>query len=193
MKLKSATTVLVSVFLVLAAGDALLFRAIRGEGATISGLEREITECLELRAENTRLLALRPDPAEISRLRQENAELLKLRSQAPQLRRDIESQNSQEPESLRLLRGENEQLQQQQLDLRELPNRAACLKNLELMDAAKKQWAEQKGLQKGETVTLEVLSPFFPDGLPACPDGGHYSVNRVGSAPVCSFPGHSIP
>jgi hypothetical protein len=48
-------------------------------------------------------------------------------------------------------------------------------------------------LLKGETVTMEDLAPFFPNGIPVCPDGGHYSVNRVGSPPSCSISGHSIP
>src|SRR5207244_3336039 len=142
-----------------------------------------------LRAENEKWRALRVDTAELSRLRQENAELPKLRNQVRQLREAMKSQDSQEPESMRQLRSENGQLQQQKRELQELPNRAACIKNLKLIDAAKKQWVEQNGLQKGERVTTDVLAPFFPNGFPACPDGGHYSVNRIGAPPACSLTG----
>jgi hypothetical protein len=48
-------------------------------------------------------------------------------------------------------------------------------------------------LQKREIVTMEALAQYLTNGLPACPDGGHYSVNRVGAPPACSLPGHSIP
>ncbi len=105
----------------------------------------------------------------------------------------MESQDSQEPELLRQLRSENEQLQQQKRQLQELPNRAACIKNLELIDAAKKQWVEQNGSQKGERVTTDVLAAFFSNGFPTCPDGGHYSVNRIGAPPACSISGHAVP
>ena len=182
-----------SLLAVLAIGLGFLSCSEFRQDAVLAGLQREKTNLDSLRAENEKWTALRVDTAELIRLRQENAELPKLRNQVRQLRDAMTSQDSQEPELMRQLLSENEQLQQQKRELQELPNRAACIKNLELIDAAKKQWAEQHGLQKGERVPADVLASLFPNGLPTCPDGGHYSVNRIGAPPVCSITGHTVP
>ncbi len=192
MNNKFGTIFALSVFAALAIGMGVLSSAHRRQAAVIAGLKSEQNDLDVLRAENEKWKALRVDAAELIRLRQENAELPKLRNQVRQLREASESQDSQEPELMRQLRSENERLQERKRELQELPNRAACIKNLELIDAAKKQWVEQNGLQKGEPITTDVLAPFFPNGFPICPDGGHYSVNRAGASPICSLPGHSI-
>ncbi len=193
MKHKLRAALVLSVFAMLAIGMGFLSRTERRQNAVIAGLQREKTDLDVLRAENDKWKTLRVDAGELIRLRQENAGLLKLRNQVQQLREAMKSQDSQEPELMRQLLSENDQLQQQKRELQELPNRAACIKNLELIDAAKKQWAQQNASQKGDRLTSEVLASFFPNGLPTCPDGGHYSVNRIGAPPVCSISGHAVP
>ena len=177
----------------LALGIAILYEATRRQGKVLAGFAQQIIKCDGLRAENAQLASLRLDADELVRLRRENAEIPKLQRQLWQLRQTLPSQDVQETDLQRELRSEHEQLQKQQQALLELPNRAACTKNLELMDSAKTQWVQQNGLSKGETVTLGALASFFPDGFPTCPDGGHYSINRAGFPPACSHPGHSIP
>lgn len=193
MKNKFGIVLFLCVLAVLAMGMGFLSRTERRQDVVIAGLQREKTDLEALRAENEKWKALRVDTAEFIRLRQENSDLPRLRNQVRQLRDAMTTQAAQEPELMRQLLGENEQLQQQKRDLQELPNRAACIKNLELIDAAKKQWAEQNGLEKGERVTTDVLAAFFPNGMPTCPDGGHYSFNRIGAPPGCSISGHAIP
>ena len=192
MKTKLRIGFVLCVLAALAIGMGFLSRTERRQDAVIAGLQREKTDLDALRTENEKCKALRVDTAELIRVRQENADLPKLRNQVRQLREAMTSQDSQEPEQMRQLLSENEKLQQQKRELQELPNRAACIKNLELIDAAKKQWVEQNGSEKGDRVSTDVLAPFFANGFPTCPDGGHYSVNRVGAPPVCSIPGHSI-
>ncbi|MEY2427927.1 MAG: hypothetical protein QOJ40_812 [Verrucomicrobiota bacterium] len=183
----------VCVLAILAIGMGFLSRTERRQGAVLAGLQKEKTDLEALRAENEKWKALRVDAAELTRLREETADLPKLRNQVRQLRDAMTSQDAREPELMRQLLSENEQLQQQKRELQELPNRAACIRNLELIDAAKRQWAEQHGAEKGERVTTDVLAAFFPNGFPNCPDGGHYSVNRIGAPPGCSISGHAVP
>jgi len=74
-----------------------------------------------------------------------------------------------------------------------LLDRATCLKNLEQIAAAKEQWAARNEAEKGLPVTIDDLLYFLPGRTASvCPSGGHYYVNRIGAAPVCSVPGHTI-
>jgi hypothetical protein len=193
MKNRSGAVLVLCACGALALGTGFLSHAARRQDDLISTLQKEKTELDALRAENEKWKTVRVDAAETSRLRQENSELPKLRNQVWQLREPMKAQDSTEPEVIRQLRSENDELRQRKRELRELPNRAACIKNLKLIDAAKKQCTQQNGLQTGEPITTDVLAPLLPNGFPSCPDGGHYSVNRVGSPPACSISGHSIP
>jgi hypothetical protein len=192
MKRTFGTVLLLSALVVLALAIGILSHILPRQRQMLAALQREKMESDEVRSENAAVQGLRVDAAELIRLRGENTDLPKLRNQVRQLRGAIQGQDSQESEMLRQLRSENEELQRQQRDLQGLPNRATCIKNLELIGAAKKEWAQQNGLQIGEVVTMDVLAPFFPNGFPTCPDGGHYSVNRAGAPPMCSVAGHSI-
>jgi TolA-binding protein len=191
--MKFATASMLFLLAALALGIGILSRPVRQQDERLASLQKEKMELEALRAENEKLKGIRVDDAELIRLRQENIELLKLRNEVSQLNQSRQSQESQEPEAGRQLRNENERLQQQIRELQALPDRATCIHGLELIDAAKKQWAEKNGLEKGDLLMLDDLAPFFPDGIPTCPDGGHYNINRIGSPPSCSISGHSIP
>ena len=167
MNRKLQTMLLSSFCAFFLAGDGLLLWVRRSQGETLAGLRREMAEGFRLRSEHERLVGSRPDPAELALLRQRNADLLKLRNEVSQLRQDVEARQSQEPGVVRQLQVENEELKQRQKDLRELPNRADCIKNLFIIDHAKRQWATEKDLLKGETVTMEALAPYFTNGLPS--------------------------
>ncbi|MDB6066566.1 MAG: hypothetical protein JWR26_2774 [Pedosphaera sp.] len=191
--MKFGTVLMLFLLAVLALGTGILSGPVRQQDERLISLQKDKMELDELRAENEQLSGIRVDDAELIRLRQENIGLLKLRNEVGQLKQSRQSQDSQEPEAVRQLRGENAQLQRQMRELQALPDRATCIHGLELIDAAKKQWAEKNGLQKGDPIMLDDLAPFFPDGIPTCPDGGHYDINRIGSPPSCSISGHSIP
>jgi hypothetical protein len=193
MKKNIGTVLALSVIVIFAIGIGILSRTARQQDEMLAGLQKEKMELDGLRAENEKLKTIQVDAAELIRLRQENAGLPKLRNEVWQLREAMQPQDPQKAEAIRRLAGENEQLQQQKQELQELPDRATCIKNLEMIDAAKRQLAEKNGLQEGDRITMDDLAPFFPDGIPVCPDGGQYTVNRIGDPPVCSISGHSFP
>lgn len=70
----------------------------------------------------------------------------------------------------------------------------ACLNNLRQIDAAKNEWALEKGKTAGATPTWDDLQPYLSKSVPlVCPSGGTYSINAVGEKPTCSIPGHELP
>jgi hypothetical protein len=68
----------------------------------------------------------------------------------------------------------------------------ACINNLRQLDAAKNQWALEKGKKSGDVPTKEDLMPFLRS-WPVCPQGGIYTIGSVGESPTCSIPGHKLP
>ncbi|HUZ07831.1 MAG TPA: hypothetical protein VMV89_10145 [Candidatus Paceibacterota bacterium] len=68
----------------------------------------------------------------------------------------------------------------------------ACINNLRQLDAAKNEWALEKGKKEGDVPTKEDLLPYLRS-WPVCPSGGTYSINAVGEPPTCSVPGHKLP
>jgi hypothetical protein len=73
----------------------------------------------------------------------------------------------------------------------------ACINNLRLIDAAKQQWALEKGKSTNDTPSWADLQPYCSrEGvgeIPKCPNGGHYTLGKVGANPTCSFPSHYLP
>ena len=157
-----------SVIVIFATGIGILSRTARQQDEMLAGLQKEKMELDELRAENKKLKTIQVDAAELIRLRQENAELPKLRNEVWQLRETMQPQDSQEAEAITQLANENEQLQQQKQELQELPDRATCIKNLEMIDAAKtpiggKKWiAGRRPYYDGRS---RALFPRWDSGL----------------------------
>jgi hypothetical protein len=76
----------------------------------------------------------------------------------------------------------------------EARQRNACINNLRQIDAAKNQWALEKGKANGTAVTEADITPYIQGGvLPKCPAGGKYTIGKVGENPTCSIPGHELP
>jgi len=75
---------------------------------------------------------------------------------------------------------------------RETSQRNACINNLRQLDAAKNEWALEKGKKTGDVPTMDDLKPYLVR-VPHCPAGGTYSINAVGQPPTCSIPGHELP
>ena len=72
--------------------------------------------------------------------------------------------------------------------------RNTCINNLRQIDAAKVQWALEKGKPNGTPVTEDDIKPYLQGGvLPKCPVGGKYTIGKVGETPTCSTPGHVLP
>jgi Protein of unknown function (DUF3352) len=68
----------------------------------------------------------------------------------------------------------------------------ACINNLRQLDAAKQQWALEKGKTSTDTPTMDDLKPYLGK-IPHCPAGGTYTLNAVGQPPQCSIPDHKLP
>jgi outer membrane lipoprotein-sorting protein len=72
----------------------------------------------------------------------------------------------------------------------------ACINNLRQIDAAKNEWALEKGKPNGTAVTEADIKPYIKldasGNLPKCPAGGTYTIGKVGEKPTCSIPGHAL-
>jgi len=77
----------------------------------------------------------------------------------------------------------------------------ACINNLRLIDAAKQQWALEKGQASGATPVDSDLQPYLGRGtggeLPYCPVDttvtfdNSYLPNDIGTKPTCKIVGSS--
>ena len=77
-----------------------------------------------------------------------------------------------------------------------------CHELLVLTDLAKFDWANNESKTTNDTPTWNDLRPYLPDwatnklvrwtnGTPICPDGGTYTIGRVGEPPRCSIGGYN--
>jgi outer membrane lipoprotein-sorting protein len=72
--------------------------------------------------------------------------------------------------------------------------RNVCINNLRQIDAAKNEFALEKGKANGTVVTEDDIAPYIMGGkMPTCPSGGKYTIGKVGETPTCSIPGHALP
>jgi len=79
----------------------------------------------------------------------------------------------------------------------------ACINNLRQIDAAANQFALEKDKKTGEAINFpDDFTPYIKlnkDGkIPSCPQGGIYSLKKVGDTPTCSLgttvtPAHVLP
>ncbi len=73
-----------------------------------------------------------------------------------------------------------------------------CVNNLHQIQTYKEMWANESAKTKTDVPGWNDIRPFFPDywsnGIPTCPEGGRYKLNRVGELPTCSIggPRHSV-
>ncbi len=75
---------------------------------------------------------------------------------------------------------------------RENSRRNACIENLKKLDYAKEQYAMENKLPGGAFVAMGSLTGpngYLKGGVsgPLCPGGGTYTVNPVGTDPICSL------
>lgn len=62
-----------------------------------------------------------------------------------------------------------------------------CKTNLRQVQTAKEAWALDSGADYGAEPTWQDLVPKYLSKMPACPMGGSYSINSIGSSPACSI------
>jgi len=68
----------------------------------------------------------------------------------------------------------------------------ACVNNLRQISGAKDRWAIENGKTDGATVLDTDILPYFIEKWPACPAGGTYTMNPVGTSPACSMGGKHV-
>jgi uncharacterized phage infection (PIP) family protein YhgE len=97
-------------------------------------------------------------------------------------------------DALALQQANLQRLQEEQQRAAVAANASACISNLRQIDAAKQQWAQDKGKSPTDVPTEQDLASYFKDGtFPVCPDSGTYTINAVGEPPTCSVPNHVLP
>lgn len=82
------------------------------------------------------------------------------------------------------------------IQARETSRRSGCIHNLKYIDSRKEMYAMEAKLDNGDTVTWSNLVPTYLKSQPACPGGGTYTINVIGTNPVCTLAGsngHVIP
>lgn len=68
----------------------------------------------------------------------------------------------------------------------------ACMNQLRMIEGAKMQWALEHGRPNGTSVSMADIKDYLKGPL-ACPSGGVYQLNAIGTAATCSVAGHSPP
>jgi len=175
-------------------GIGILSVKMRGQDALFERLRGDKDELDRLRTENQRLKSLSVDSGDLQQLRDEASNLLRLRNEQ---RRPFDANATFKTvptaEATEELLEERDEILGEKRQVQVLLDRATCLKNLEQINAAKEQWAARNAAEKGLPVTMDDLLDFLPGRtVPVCPSGGHYYVNRIGAAPVCTVAGHTI-
>jgi hypothetical protein len=81
--------------------------------------------------------------------------------------------------------------------------KTTCINNLRGLDAAAQEFALEKGKTNSEAINFpNDLTPYVKlnsaGKIPPCPQGGTYTIKKVGDAPTCSLgttvnPPHVLP
>jgi general secretion pathway protein G len=78
----------------------------------------------------------------------------------------------------------------------------ACINNLRQIEAAKNEWALENSKTNGVVATENDIKPYIKldskGNIPKCPQGGTYTIGKVGENPTCSLgttvaPAHVLP
>jgi hypothetical protein len=198
------------------AGAVFFFTNSQKLETEVRQLRVEFNGLAKLRTENAELKKSSVSPEEVERLQKETAEVHKLRNEVRQLRDEKEKLTARIQQeqvdintaarpvvargeiTLEQLQRENEQLRNENEQFHRVRIRSemnACINNLRQLDGAKEQWALENRKAIGDLPTWEEL--IGPTGyirkMPACPQGGQYTLNGVGQEPTCTLPGHQLP
>lgn len=77
----------------------------------------------------------------------------------------------------------------------------ACINNLRQIEGAKGEWALENGKTNGVVCTIADIKPYIKldtnGNIPKCPQGGIYTIGKIGENPTCSLgktnPLHTLP
>ena len=72
-----------------------------------------------------------------------------------------------------------------------MPAAHPCVNNLAVIDGCKQQWALEKDKTTNDIPTWDDLRPYLGREtnapIPVCPQGGTYTLGRIGEPPRCSL------
>ena len=205
----------------LVAGMLILRSRSKETEMVLAELRQANLELKQTRVEEEDLKKIQAQVDEVARLRKENEELHRLRNEVRQLREEKQGaaragQSGQPPAAQsradasaqpqlqrqlqqllaenERLRAENQQFQQSQVNAQANAAANACLNNLRIIEGAKDQWALENKKGVGDAMSAQDILPYLKNNaLPACPQGGVYTLNALGAVPTCSMPGHVLP
>ena len=205
-----------SAVIVLLASSFLLLTQNKRAQAELADLRQQSEQLKKVDVEKEELKRVGGQLDELVRLRKENEELHRLRNEVRQLREQKQQvagtgqpgprRTAQSPVGtadqqqvqLQQLLAENERLRAENLAFQQRKTVEsqvnACINNLRILDGAKEQWALENKKVSGTFVNAVEIQPYLKGNvIPACPAGGIYVLNPVGTPPVCSIPGHALP
>ena len=176
----------------------------RTENEDLKKSQAQVEEMARLRKDNEELHRLRN---EVRQLREEKQVAAKTTASSQSLAGQSKGDASAQPPLQRQLqqllaenerlRAENQQFQQLQANTQanvQANSASGCLNNLRIIEGAKDQWALENKKGVGDAVSAQDILPYIKNNaLPACPQGGVYTLNAVGAPPTCSMPGHVLP
>src|SRR6266516_4408776 len=205
----------------LVAGMLVLRSRSKETETALAELRQANQELKKTRMEEEDLKRIQAQVDEVARLRKENEELHRLRNEVRQLREEKQgaaragqsgqpssaqsrADASAQPQLQRQLqqllaenerlRAENQQFQQLQANAQANAPANACMNNLRIIEGAKDQWALENKKGVGDAMSAQDILPYLKNNaLPACPQGGVYTLNALGAVPTCSMPGHVLP
>jgi biotin carboxyl carrier protein len=178
---------------------------------------------LRAELEETKGARTQAESDELVRLRRDNEDLLRLRNEVRQLRNEKQQLAAQVQTAQAQAQSAQAQVEAQRAKPAPAPapgqpNPAAlaamaarygldssltpeqqqqavgCINNLRQINMAKQVWATDHQKPPGTLLTAADLAPYLgPNGMPACPAGGVYTLNPVGLAPICNIPAHVLP
>lgn len=80
------------------------------------------------------------------------------------------------------------------LRARSTPASNSCINILRRIDGATQQWAVENHKTTNDTPAWPDVLPYSGyEQIPACPQGGTYTLGRLNTLPRCSYPGHALP
>ncbi|HSY16857.1 MAG TPA: hypothetical protein VK815_00920 [Candidatus Acidoferrales bacterium] len=184
----------------------------------VAALQQQVADLQAVKAENETLKASQVSSSELERLRSDSHEVLKLRNEVQQLHTEQTklkaaaqaAQNGYEAAQAQA-QAAQEQAQATQTQLQTVRQAAqkqaaaaqpaspeammnGCINNLRQIDAAKNQWALEKGKTSEAIPKAEDLAPYLKgNAIPTCPAGGTYTLNALDKPPTCSIEGHVLP
>src|SRR5882672_2728192 len=66
--------------------------------------------------------------------------------------------------------------------------RPSCINNLRMIEMSKAQWRIEQNKTINDTPTWDDLRDYLRPVPFKCPNGGEYTIGRIGELPMCSIP-----